>query len=202
LDEVELKLSENDIKPIKLTPSMIVGEWLYIRYNQDGCEEYLEFPENNIFTYIITAGPDSTFYFTDAEKHTGRIMYGEDLVFERIYNDEFTSTRSAQLILARQAHPTEALAGLVFQGPALLRVFAIGTTVKLCEGHFEFFMVKKLAGSTGTTTNTNTNFNYTCVRAAELRKRYNECMQDNFYADCYSLDRDAKLVEGQCNMSK
>lgn len=193
---------EQSFQTMRLNSEMMKGTWYYIRYDQDGCESYIDFPEYKALSYRITPQQNNQFIFTDTEPHNGVIVDDQYLILERIFNNYYSGQRDVQYIIAWQAHPTPLLAGSVFAGVGVFGEYNLWTGSELCAGTYKFLMVRDFSFFETGHSSSNGGYNATCVRATELRRRYNECMKDNHYAECYEYDRDAKLVEEQCRLAK
>jgi hypothetical protein len=152
---------EEDITSIPLSSSLLKGKWACIFYNQDGCESYVTMNNYQISNMTLAAAADGVQFSGTWGTYSvaGGIIDNSNLLLIIGRDDIVMNSRDIRLIALTQSHPTALLAGSVFSGVGVIGRFNLTTGLQVCQGSFEFMMVRDFTAIGGSSTSAGSTFN-------------------------------------------
>ncbi|MDO5577501.1 MAG: hypothetical protein Q4F84_10515, partial [Fibrobacter sp.] len=93
-----------------------------------------------------------------------------------VRKDSFKNTTEIRLIALKQAHPSILLAGSVFSGAGVISTFNSTTGSQLCQGIFEFIMVRDFTTIGGSSTSAGSTYNPK-TSGFKINNNDNQCTQ-------------------------
>lgn len=178
---LEEEEEEEDLLSIPLASSLLKGKWACIFYNQDGCENFVTMNNYRISNMSLVAASDGVLFSGTWGTYSvaGGIVDNTNLLLIINRDDAVMNTRDIRIISLTQSHPTALLAGSVFSGAGIIGRFNLTTGIQLCQGSFEFMMVRDFTDIGGSSTSAGSTFN---PKTSGFESRVNDCTSD--YLTC------------------
>jgi hypothetical protein len=172
---------EEDVSSIPLVSSLLKGKWACIFYNQDGCESFVTMNNYQISNMSLVAASDGVQFSGTWGTYSvaGGIVDNTNLLLIVTRDDAVMNSRDIRIIALTQSHPTALLAGSVFSGAGIIGRFNLTTGIQLCQGSFEFMMVRDFTDIGGSSTSAGGTFN---PRTSGFETSVSNCTSD--YLTC------------------